>query len=310
MVKTQSNFRRFIKLVFNPFLCLFFLIILNMLMITKIFCINKIKEQEMNIDKQSLSYIKEIYNEVINEKPIFEEKVNDLIDIDNKIVKIKEKYFKNALEYEKKVLAGEGTKKIAYLTIDDGPYKNYTPSFLNVLDKYDILSTFFLLGKPNEMYDEIYQRIFDSGHTIANHTYSHAIWGGLYASASSFINDVLKQEKFLEEKLGVKTNILRFPGGSTTASSSLRNSIITRLRSLNYGYVDWNVSAGDSEKKPNKEIVYNNVINGAKNKKVIVILMHDFSYHSLSALPSIIEQLQKMDFIFLPLFYESSKIKK
>ena len=159
------------------------------------------------------------------------------------------------------------------------------------------------------MYDEIYQRIFDSGHTIANHTYSHAIWGGLYASASSFINDVLKQEKFLEEKLGVKTNILRFPGGSTTASSSLRNSIITRLRSLNYGYVDWNVSAGDSEKKPNKEIVYNNVINGAKNKKVIVILMHDFSYHSLSALPSIIEQLQKMDFIFLPLFYESSKIK-
>ena len=69
------------------------------------------------------------------------------------------------------------------------------------------LSTFFLLGKPNEMYDEIYQRIFDSGHTIANHTYSHAIWGGLYASASSFINDVLKQEKFLEEKLGVKTNI-------------------------------------------------------------------------------------------------------
>ena len=75
MVKTQSNFRRFIKLVFNPFLCLFFLIILNMLMITKIFCINKIKEQEMNIDKQSLSYIKEIYNEVINEKPIFEEKL-------------------------------------------------------------------------------------------------------------------------------------------------------------------------------------------------------------------------------------------
>ena len=66
---------------------------------------------------------------------------------------------------------------------------------------------FYLLSfirKPNEMYDEIYQRIFDSGHTIANHTYSHAIWGGLYASASSFINDVLKQEKFLEEKLGVK----------------------------------------------------------------------------------------------------------
>ena len=46
-----------------------------MLMITKNICINKIKEQEMNIAKQSLSYIKEIYNEVINEKPILKKKL-------------------------------------------------------------------------------------------------------------------------------------------------------------------------------------------------------------------------------------------
>lgn len=179
-----------------------------------------------------------------------------------------------------------------------------------MLDRYDVLATFFLLGKTKDEYDPIYKRIANSGHTVANHTYSHAIRNGLYTSVDSFVNDVLKQEKFLYEKIGFKTDILRFPGGSSSAKASFRYKILERLRTHKYGYIDWNVSSGDAGGKPTRELVYNNVIIGAKNKNIIVILMHDFSKATLSALPSIIEELKKNDYIFLPLFYSSSMIIK
>lgn len=108
----------------------------------------------------------------------------------------------------------------------------------------------------------------------------------------------------------MKTEILIFPGGSSSAKAGFRYKILERLRTHKYGYIDWNVSSGDAGGKQTRESVYNNVIIGAKNKNVIVILMHDFSKATLFALPSIIEELRKNDYIFLPLFYSSSMIIK
>src|SRR5690606_14874591 len=129
-------------------------------------------------------------------------------------------------------------------------------------------------------YDPIYKRISNSGHTVANHTYSHAVKNGLYSSVDSFVNDVLKQENFLYEKIGVKTNIVRFPGGSTNAKGTYKSRILERLRTHNYGYIDWNVSTGDGGGRPTKESTYNNVVNKTGNRNIIVVLMHDYSWAS------------------------------
>ena len=249
------------------------------------------------------------YTTKLEEIEILSKNIDNIKNIESSTENIRKEFFENAQKYEAIVLQGKGSKKIAYLTLDDGPYK-YTPDFLDILDKYDILATFFLLGKPNSQYDSMYKRIAGSGHTIANHTYSHAIFSGLYVSVDSFVSDVLKQEKFLLQKIGVKTNILRFPGGSSSAIPSYRHDILQRLRKYHYGYVDWNVSSGDAASNPTKEKSYNNIINGSKNKNIIVILMHDSSKSSLLALPSVIEELKERDYIFLPLFYESSMVIK
>ncbi|MFA5602851.1 MAG: polysaccharide deacetylase family protein [Bacilli bacterium] len=309
MGKTKPNIKRIVKLVFTPSLLILIFIILNFSLSIVLININKQKDHEIITTKSSLSTIKEVCNKEIKEVSVIEDKIKELEDIDNKLLKIKKEFFENASKYESLVLKGKGTKKIAYLTVDDGPYK-ITPLFLDVFDDYDILATFFLLGKTNKDYDAIYKRIADSGHTVANHTYSHGINKGLYSSVDSFANDVLKQEKFLEEKVGIKTNILRFPGGSTSAKPNYREKIVSRLRTLNYGYVDWNVSTGDAQGGMTVQKIYNNVISRLRNKKVIVVLMHDFSKVTLNALPSIIDELKKRDYIFLPLFYESSMIKK
>ncbi|MGI6423605.1 MAG: polysaccharide deacetylase family protein [Candidatus Dojkabacteria bacterium] len=310
MGKTESNTKRFNKVIIFG-LSFFFLILLlvNLVIIIKLNQSRKQIESEIYTTKNVLSEQKKEYITKLGERKLLLENIDTIKNVESSLEDIRKEFFENAQEYEKMVSQGKGSKKIAYITIDDGPY-SYTPAFLDVLDKYDILATFFLLGKPKEEFDPVYKRIYNSGHTIANHTYSHAIWGGLYASVDSFVNDVLKQERFLYKKLGVKTNILRFPGGSSSAIPPFRAKIIERLRAHNYGYVDWNVSSGDAGKSPSKEKSYNNIINGSKNKNIIVILMHDFSKASLSALPSVIEELKARDYIFLPLFYESSMIRK
>ncbi|MGI6325073.1 MAG: polysaccharide deacetylase family protein [Bacilli bacterium] len=312
MGKTKSNLRGFIKIKIKLFssLLIFLLLILNACIIFLLLNLNYLKAYEIAIHEQLLSNIEDTHGKKLQELSTLEVKIEDLKGLDQKILTIKQQFFDNALAYETLVLQGKGTKKIAYLTIDDGPYSQYTPSFLDILDNYDILATFFLIGKPNPILEPIYKRIADSGHTIGNHTYSHAIKRGLYNSVDSFINDVIKQEKFLQTKTGVTTNIVRFPGGSMTAKSGYRTEILKRLRTLNYGYIDWNVSTGDSGGYPTPTSVLNNVLNGINDKKIAVILMHDFSYSTLLALPTMIEELKRRDYIFLPLFYESAKIIK
>lgn len=309
MGKTKSNFKRSNKIIFNLSLLIMIFLFINTIITINLIELRKQKNSEIYRIKNILSEIQKEYTDELGNVKHLSNNINNIENVENSIAKIKKDFFENAFKYETMVLQGKGNKKIAYITIDDGPY-SYTPAFLDVLDQYDVLATFFLLGKTKDEYNPIYKRIANSGHTVANHTYSHSIRNGLYNSVDSFVNDVLKQEKFLYEKIGVKTDILRFPGGSSSAKASFRYKILERLRTHNYGYIDWNVSSGDAGGKPTKESVYSNVINGAKNKNVIVILMHDFSKATLSALPSIIEDLRKNDYIFLPLFYNSSMIIK
>ena len=51
----------------------------------------------------------------------------------------------------------DGQKRKVYLTFDDGPSSN-TDAILDILKQYDVKATFFVTGKPEEQYKEMYQR--------------------------------------------------------------------------------------------------------------------------------------------------------
>lgn len=263
---------------------------------------NYITLQENNLNNQN------IYKEK-------QQKVEQLNNLDKLINETKNETFKLASELEKKIENKETNYKIAYLTFDDGPYY-LTDEFLKVLKKYKVKATFFTIGLDKEKcYDNrskdcstTYKKIVDNGHTIANHTYSHLIWQGLYSSPQSFINQVKKQEDLIKNLTGVTTNIVRFPGGSATAGS-LKNSIITELRKNNYGWVDWTAQDGDGGGVVNTTVAWINLMNTI-DEDIEVILFHDYSYTTLSILPKAIETLEEKNYILLPLFYDSIKINK
>lgn len=278
------------------------------------------KEYKNNkLEKDNLSKTLEEKISYLEEKNSYQkelkEKLDNLNNIGENTNKLKEEVFSLASKLEKQIKDGKNTYKIAYLTFDDGPYY-LTNQFLNVLDKYNVKGTFFTIGLNKDIcFDNtsqscsgMYKKIVDRGHTIANHTYSHAIFRGLYSSADSFIYQVTLQENKIKDKTGVKTNIVRFPGGSAT-SGSLKNSIIAKLRSKGYGWVDWTAQDGDGGALANKAEAWKNFTNSI-NEDIEVVLFHDYNNITLSILPQAIEYLEKNNYIILPLFYDSVMVNK
>lgn len=233
-----------------------------------------------------------------------------------KAEKLRKDYFAKIKELEDAILAGKSDKKIAYLTFDDGPYYN-TQKVFQILDKYNVKATFFTTNINGETcFDNrsakcwpTYKQYVEKGHTLANHTYTHGIWRGLYNSADSFMTAVINQENLIKEQTGgYVTNIVRFPGGSVTAGK-LKDPIIKKLRERGYGWVDWTCENGDGRDIQSTDQAWS-ILKSGLDEKIEVILLHDYNTVTTNMLPSLIEYLQKEGYILLPLFYESNMVNK
>ena len=196
---------------------------------------------------------------------------------------------------------------ICYLTFDDGPSDN-TLKILDILDAYGIKATFFVVGTSKQEY---MPQIVSRGHAIGLHSTTHK-YDVIYKDINSYLEDIRQISDIVYNATGVRTNIMRFPGGSSNmVSASYSPGIMTdltvRMPSLGYSYYDWNVSSGDANaaRVPAATIV-NNVLNAARGKSSICVLMHDNGGKTttVEALPAIIEGLDAMGFRFAPITAE------
>ncbi len=220
----------------------------------------------------------------------------------------------NVTTKEKQVKVIERPKKdykVIYLTFDDGPSIDITPKILDLLKKYNIKATFFVIGHDNSI-NYLIKRIFDEGHTIGTHTYSHS-YKKVYESDEAFLKEVEKINNKVEMITGTKTNIIRFPGGSSnTVSKNYSKDIMTRLtkkvQELGYRYFDWNVGSNDTSTQDSNKIC-KNVIKGL-NKGTNIVLMHDFAGHegTYEALPCIIEYATKNGYTFSKITKDTKEI--
>ena len=230
-------------------------------------------------------------------------------DVDVSLKEVKESYFKLAKEADERARSGANFK-VCYLTFDDGPYKKTTPLFLDVLKEKNVLGTFFVLKKDN--LDDLYKRIRDEGHTLANHTASHRISNGIYRSEEAFIEDIKENDDFIYNLLGVKMDVMRFPGGSPQATYSGLNktSLVNKLVDMGYGYIDWTLTTGDGEANLSPDEFLHNVVDSSSKYSVMTVLMHDYSKNTALCLGEMIDILREQGYIFLPLSYDSPAVRK
>lgn len=200
--------------------------------------------------------------------------------------------------------ANKNVKKV-YLTFDDGPSLN-TIKILDILDRYQVKATFFVIGNEEGYAANCYREIIKRGHSIALHSYSHD-YNLIYGSKNDFFKDLKSLEWLLDNKYGIKTNIIRIPGGSgnrlfyQAATKPIIKDILHQLTNSGYVYVDWNVDSkdGDSPYTSSYQIT-KNVLHTSHDYKQAIILLHDINdmKNTVKALPAIIEGLKKDGFIF------------
>jgi peptidoglycan/xylan/chitin deacetylase (PgdA/CDA1 family) len=177
--------------------------------------------------------------------------------------------------------------KIIYLTFDDGP-GGYTQRLLDILAKYNVKATFFVVGTGSV---SLLDDIVDQGHSIAIHAYSHD-YKKIYASEDAYFEDLLSMQQLIYDHTGVWTTLIRFPGGSSNTASSFNKGIMTTLvaevEEKGLTYFDWNVDSDDAGGANTADEVYENVTEGVVGITNSVVLMHDIKEYTVEAIERII----------------------
>lgn len=179
---------------------------------------------------------------------------------------------------------GNTKEKVVYLTFDDGPIPGVTPWVLDLLDKYGIKATFFLVGDNVRKHPEEFRMIVERGHRVGNHTYNHI--KGISYKASSYIANVDKANELIQ------SDLFRPPHGwmGYYQYHTLRRR---------YRIIMWDLVTRDYSKRLNGKQVFAKLRHYVRNGSIITF--HDSlkSERNLKyALPRSIEWLLKQGYRF------------
>ena len=222
-----------------------------------------------------------------------------------------QKYTYDAKKVQEKLSKYDYTndgEKIVFLTFDDGTSKTNTPEVLRILDENNIKATFFLTGSNiengGETARELVKQEFESGHAIANHSYSHdcgKLYPGRNLDMKAFKEDYEKNDKLLKSILGENftTHVMRCPGGYMSWKNM--DELDEYLEKNDIASIDWNALNADAEgPKKNAKQLAQYAIKTSEGKEMVVLLMHDTygKEETVKALPTIIKYFKDNGYEF------------
>ncbi len=160
--------------------------------------------------------------------------------------------------YPQAIFRMDPNEKAVYLTFDDGPIPEVTPWVLELLDKYGIKATFFMVGENIHKHPDIFQMVIERGHRIGNHTYNH-IRGFEYTAPRYLENTDLANRD-------MHTDLFRPPHGhmGPRQYNTLKK---------HYRIIMWDLVTRDYSKKLRGPQVFTNVKRYVRNGSIITF--HD-----------------------------------
>lgn len=180
-------------------------------------------------------------------------------------------------------------KKIA-ISFDAAWGANYTEDLLKILKKYDVKTTFFLVGFWVDKYPEMVKRIDEEGHEIGNHSSKHPHMSQL--SAEQIKAELTGTSGKIEAITNRKVALFRPPFGD------YNNRLITTSRELGLQVIQWDVDSLDY-KDYGTDAIVKRVLSKVKNGSIV--LFHNNATYTTAALPVILENLQKEGYKIVPI---------
>lgn len=179
-----------------------------------------------------------------------------------------------------------------FLTFDDGPNPIYTVEILDLLERYNIKATFFVVARKAEMHRDIIDRIVEEGHTLALHSYSHK---STWLSTPRQTRDDFQRSMLVFQEQDYEVKYFRPPWGMFnlfTHAFSNKNG----LQSIFWSTItrDWN-----------PDTTVNNIVHKVMDNIEVgdIIILHDSNHNiddNLGAPRNTIEALE----IILPALIE------
>lgn len=209
-------------------------------------------------------------------------------------------------KYPETIMTKGPRSKIIALTFDDVPDPRFTPQLLDVLQKYHVKATFFVVGSRAKKHPELVARMIREGHVVGNHSYSHPQFVKL--TLNDFRSEIIRTENVLQALAGYKPRLIRPPYGDISEQQ------LRWAKARGYKLVNWNVDSLDW-RGLSKAQVRNNILSHAG--KGSIILQHGGGGRgsnlrgTIQALPEVITIMRKRGYTFVtvPQMLQVSKNK-
>lgn len=173
-------------------------------------------------------------------------------------------------------------KKRVALTFDDG--YEHTMKILDKLEQYHIKSTFFMVGDWIEQNPMLCWKVFEMGHEIGNHSYSHFDMTDL--SEAEACEEVKRVQRLIRKVTGKECILFRFPYGKC-------NLGLTELvKKQGLKAVKWSIESCDWM-GIDAETICKNVLGSKKLKRGAIVLLHTTHYETVEALDLLIPALKR-----------------
>lgn len=180
-------------------------------------------------------------------------------------------------------------EKVLSISFDAAWGRANTEEILNILDRYDVKTTFFLVGFWAEKHPDLVAEIAARGHEIGNHSATHPHMAQL--SAAQIRDELKKCSDLVESIIGVPTTLFRPPYGE------YNDAVVRISREEGYECVQWNVDSLDW-KNLGKENMIRQCTKDVNPGDIV--LFHNDSKYILEALPQILEYYKQKEYRIIP----------
>ncbi|MGK5511351.1 polysaccharide deacetylase family protein [Brevibacillus formosus] len=198
--------------------------------------------------------------------------------------------FENA-EYEIISQVDTNKKQIA-LTFDDWGSDKTVTKLLDILAEHDVKATFFLRAKGVENNPNLARAMVESGHDVANHSYSHPVITTL--TTEELQKDVVKAHQVITEAIQQQPVMLFRPPTGVVDDHTAKVIAATGYKVIAL----YDVTTLDWDKKNSAQDIVNGVMSKTKNGSVILLHMLD-DIHTIEALPIVLERLKSKGYTFV-----------
>ena len=193
-------------------------------------------------------------------------------------------------ERELPVYSVERDGKFVSLSFDAAWGNEDTQMLIDILAKYNVKATFFVVGEWVDKYPESVKALHDAGHEVMNHSDAHPHMAKL--TAKQIIDEVNRCSDKIEAVTGVRPTLFRCPYGEYD------DNVIGTVNGMGLTAVQWDTDSLDWKKLTAGEI-YKRV--SSKVQPGSIVLFHNAGLHTPEALPSIIEYLLAGGYTIVPI---------